>query len=130
MEKIKEILYDENLHFEHENWKSELDFWDDELKTFTNRLSELVTRWTNDEILEQLEHFQNEFVLHGAVIDDFMETIDKHETKLANRSKMNSESLNVTLVKTHMQLREKMEKQRQKYADLKKEFFRFLSEYM
>ena len=117
MEKIKEILYDENLHFEHENWKSELEFWDDELKTFTNRMSELVTRWTNDEVLEQLEHFQNEFVLHGAVIDDFKETINKHEA-------------NVTLVKTHMQLREKMEKQRQKYADLKKEFFRFLSEYM
>ena len=41
MEKIKEIVYNENLHFEHENWKSELAFWEDELKSFTNRLSEL-----------------------------------------------------------------------------------------
>jgi hypothetical protein len=38
--------------------------------------------------------------------------------------------MDVAMVKTHLEYREKMETQRQIYADLKKEFFRFLSKYM
>ncbi len=130
MEKIKEVLYNENLHFEHQNWRSELDFWKDELKTFNNRLSELVTRYTNKDVLKQLEHYQNEFILHSNVIDDLKETIEKHEASIAGHSKTNDASMNVGLVKTHVHFREKMETQGQIYADLKKGFFRFLSEYM
>ncbi len=64
----KEVIFDSNLHFEHKRWRSELDFWEDELKFFNNRLNELVTRWTKKEVLKQLEHYQNEFILHGGVI--------------------------------------------------------------
>ncbi len=130
MEKIKEVVYDENLHFEHQNWKSELDFWKDELKTFNNRLSELVTRYTSKEVLKQLEHYQNEFALHNGVIQDLQETIEEHEASIAGHSQKDNESMDVALVKTHMDFRDKMETQRKIYADLKKEFFRFLSKYM
>ncbi len=126
----KEVVYDENLHFEHKSWKMELDFWRDELKTFNNRLSELVTRYTSKEVLKQLEHYQNEFALHGGIIDDFQETIEEHEMSIAGHSKTGNESMDVSLVKTHMDFREKMETQRQIYGDLKKAFFRFLTKYM
>jgi len=53
----KELIYDSDLHFEHQQWRSELAFWKDELKSFKNRLSELVNRWTDKEILAQLEHY-------------------------------------------------------------------------
>jgi|SRR5665811_293241 len=79
----KEIIYNENLHFEHEHWKSELAFWEDELKMFKNRLSELVTRWTDKQVLVQLEHYQNQFILHGGIIEDLQETIEKHEIRMA-----------------------------------------------
>jgi hypothetical protein len=126
----KEVVYDENLHFEHQNWKMELDFWKDELKTFNNRLGELVTRYTSKEVLKQLEHYQNEFALHSGIIEDFRETIEEHEMSIAGHSKTNKQSMDVTLVKTHMDFREKMETQRQIYGDLKKDFFRFLTKYM
>lgn len=130
MEKIKEVVYDEHLHFEHEIWVSELNFWESELKSFNNRLSELITRWTKKEVLKQLEHFQNEFILHGSVIDDLKETIEEHEASIAGHSLIGNKSLDVALVKRHFEFREKMEKQRQIYTALKKEFFRFLSKYM
>ena len=130
MEKTTEIVYNENLHFEHQNWNSELAFWEDELKTFKNRLSELVTRYTEKKVLKQLEHYQNEFILHGGVIDDLMETIEKHEISIAGHTQTDNESMDVPLVKTHMAFRGKMETQRQMYADLKREFFRFLTKYM
>ncbi len=127
---MKEVIYDSTLHFEHELWKSELDFWKDELKSFKNRLSELETRWTDKEVLAKLEHYQNEFTLHGGVIADMQETIEKHEANIAGHSQAGNESMDVAMVKKHLEFRHKMETQRETYATLKKEFFRFLSKYM
>lgn len=126
----KEVIYNEDLHFEHELWNSELAFWEDELKSFKNRLSELVTRWTDKKVLAQLEHYQNEFILHGGVIEDMQETIEEHEINIAGHSSNGFESMDIPMVRTHLELRQKMETQREIYGDLKKEFFRFLSKYM
>jgi len=119
-----------NLHFEHELWKLELLFWKDELKFFNNRLSELVTRYTKKEILIQLEHFQNEFILHGGVIEDLLETMNVHEIRIAGQLKAGIDALDITLVQKHLDFRDKIETQRAIYADLKKDFFRFLTKYM
>jgi hypothetical protein len=126
----KEIIYNANLHFEHEMWRRELYFWQDELKFFKNRLSELVTRWTAKDVLRQLEHYQNELIIHGGVIEDLLEVIEKYEIRLAGQGDMVEDTLDVSLVKQHIEFRTRMETQRQIYADLKKEFFRFLSKYM
>ena len=124
------ILYNLNMHFEHELWNRELDFWEDELKSFNNRLSELVTRWTNKEVLEKLEHFQSEFIIHGGVIEDVLEAIDKHELGISNKGINGDDSLETRLSIKHMEIREKMENQRNVYAELKKDFFKFLVETM
>ncbi len=129
-QKLEEVLFNEDLHFEHRQWRSELAFWEDELKSFKNRLSELVTRWTDNKVLAQLEHYQNEFILHGGVIDDFQEAIEQHEIRIAAQTKTGQDALDTILVKKHLEFRNRMETQRQIYADLKKEFFRFLSRYM
>ncbi|MBC8768631.1 hypothetical protein H4O18_11565 [Arenibacter sp. BSSL-BM3] len=126
----KEIIYNSSLHFEHEIWRRELFFWRDELIFFNNRLSELVTRWTKKEFLVQLEHFQNEFILHGGVIEDLLEAIEIHETRLAGQDLESNEAMDTAMVKKHIQFREKMETQEQVYADLKKDFFRFLTKYL
>lgn len=130
METKSEILFNEDLHFEHKQWRSELAFWEDELKSFKNRLSELIRRWTNKEVLAQLEHYQNEFILHEGVIDELQEAIEKHETRIAGQTQSGLEALDTAMTKKHLEFRNKMETQRLIYADLKKEFFRFLSKYM
>ncbi|TLP74256.1 hypothetical protein [Maribacter sp. ACAM166] len=126
----KEIIYNSNLHFEHKQWQSELAFWEDELKTFKNRLSELITRWTAKDILVKLEHYQNEFILHGGVLEDLQEEIEEHETRIAGQSLMGKDALDIAIVEKHLKFRNKIETQRQIYEDLKKEFFRFLNKYM
>ncbi|WP_299159155.1 hypothetical protein [uncultured Eudoraea sp.] len=129
-QKPEEVIFNEDLHFEHQQWRSELAFWEDELKSFNNRLSELVTRWTDKTVLAELEHYQNEFILHGGVIDDLQETIEQHETRIAAQTKTGQDTLDALLVKRHLEFRNRMETQRQIYADLKKAFFKFLSRYM
>lgn len=126
----KEIIYNEDLHFEHEQWKSELAFWEDELKSFNNRLSELVTRWTKKDVLAQLEHFQNEFIIHGGVIDDLQESIEIHESSIATQSRTGKDAMDSILLRKHIDFRNKMERQREIYADLKNQFFRFMTKYL
>lgn len=124
------VIFNSDLHFEHNLWKGELLFWEDELKSFNNRLSELATRWTNKDVLAQLEHYQNQFVLHGEVIETFQNEINHHETQIAEDSKKRVEALDQILVKKHIETRNRIEIQRNLYNNLKKEFFNFLSKYM
>ncbi|MCK5402207.1 MAG: hypothetical protein KAJ28_11290 [Flavobacteriaceae bacterium] len=126
----KEVFYNSDLHFEHKQWLRELSFWEDELKSFKNRLSDLVTRWTDKNMLAQLEQYQNQFIIHAEVIDRMQDDINVHETNIAKHSKKGKDMLDVILVKKHIEFRDRLETQRQIYSELKKGFFRFLSKYM
>ena len=126
-----QVIYNADLHFEHEHWRSELFFWKDEIRSFNNRLAELVTRWTDDkEVLARLEHFQNEFILHQGRIDEVREGIEKHEHRMAGKSLAGEISMDMAMVKNHMEFREEMEVQRHMFHSLTKEFFAFLTRYM
>jgi hypothetical protein len=128
---LKTIIHNSDLHFEHRHWNAELRFWQDELKTFSNRLEELVARYTDPAFLKKLEHYQNEIIIHQNRILELLEYIEEHETRIAGQSKTGpAEALDVSMVNTHMETREKMESERERYAAFKKEFFRFLTEYM
>ncbi len=124
------VIFNSDLHFEHKLWKAELLFWEDELKSFNNRLSELVTRWTDKDVLAQLEHFQNKFILHGEVIETFQNEVNHHETDIAEHSNKGVEALDQILVKKHIETRNSIEMERNLYNTLKKDFFSFLSKYM
>lgn len=124
------VIYNSDLQFEHKQWGSELAFWEDELKSFNIRLSELVTRWTDKNILEQLEHYQNAFIRHGEVIDSLQHDINVHETDISDHYKKHEDVLNITLLKKHTEFRNRIEIQRHIYANLKKEFYKFLSKYL
>jgi hypothetical protein len=126
----KEIIYNSDLHFEHNQWTSELAFWKDELKTFNNRLEELVNRWTDKEMLAKLEHFQNEFIIHEELVQVFQDDINAHERNMSVNVSKEEDVLDRSLVKKHIEFREKMQTQRHIYAELKKEFYTFLSKYM
>lgn len=125
-----EVIFNSDLYFEHKQWRRELFFWEDELRSFQNRLNELVNRWTDKSMLAQLEHYQNQFIIHKNRINELQEAINIHETNIAAHSKKGKDILDTLLVKKHIEFRNKMEVQRHIFGDLKKEFFKFLSEYM
>jgi hypothetical protein len=125
-----EIIFNSDLYFEHKQWRRELFFWEDELRSFNNRLKELVNRWTDEEILAQLEHYQNQFIIQEEVIDKLLDDINIHETSIASDTKKGKDVLDTLLVKKHIEFRNRMDVQRHIYSNLKKEFFKFLSKYM
>jgi predicted nucleic acid-binding Zn-ribbon protein len=52
------------------DWVKELAFYKDELKTFQTRLQEVVARNNKQEILAEVEHFQNQFIRQNEVMDE------------------------------------------------------------
>jgi len=126
----QELIYNADLHFEHENWQRELDFWGDELKSFHLRLEELINRWTDHEVLAEIEKFQNQFMIQEKEFYSLKDQIAMHEKNMAAHYEKNEDVLNEMFVSQHLALREVMETERSLYDNLKKDFFRFMTKYM
>ncbi|MFO7673498.1 MAG: hypothetical protein R6V74_07315 [Lutibacter sp.] len=126
----RDVIFNSDLHFEHKQWRRELLFWEDELKSLQNRLNELVLRWTDKEVLAQLEHYQNQFIIQENAIDELEDHINLHETNISEQLKKGKDLLDLQMVKKHIEFRNHMDTQRNLYSELKSNFFRFLSKYM
>lgn len=126
----KKVLYDSHMDFEHQHWKGEIAFWKGELKSFNKRLSELITRWENKEVLDQIGYYQNQFVFHEDTIDDMLEIIEQHEMHISTKDKAGTDALDTKFSKRHIEFRNQIETERELYTELKKNFFRFLEKYL
>ncbi|UCE93677.1 MAG: hypothetical protein JSV73_12910 [Flavobacteriaceae bacterium] len=126
----KELIFNSDLHFEHENWNRELLFWEDELMSFQNRLDEVVIRWTDKDVLAEVEKFQNHIIVHNEAIVSIKNQIDLHETNMADHFKKDQDVLNKDFVSKHELLRYKIEIQRNLFNEFKGNFFRFLTKYL
>ena len=124
------LIYNEDLHFEHQQWNRELDFWQDELKTFKHRLEELYKKWQHKELLTSLDHYENRFRIHSEKIHAFKQRIYAHELNMAQHSKVGDISIDRVSYTYHLDFREQMEVQREMYNELKKEYYKFLTDTM
>ena len=126
----KELIFNPDLHFEHETWMRELDFWNDEIESFQNRLNELVMRFSDKEMFASIEKFQNQIVIHEAALKSIRSQIQMHESNMADHYRRDEDSLNAELVKKHLSIRENMEDQRSIMSEMKKTLFAFLTQYI
>ena len=125
-----ELIYNEDLHFEHTQWSRELDFWQDELKTFKHRLEELYNKWQDKKLLTSLDHYENRFKIHAEKIHTFKQRIYAHELNMAQHSKEGDISIDRVSYAYHLEFREQMEVQREMYNEMKKEYYKFLTDIM
>lgn len=123
-------VYLSDLHFEHTQWMSELKFWEDEIKSFSKRLGEVVVRYTSNDMRAKIEHFQNQFILHDEVIDMLKKDVKNHEKAIAHQAEDNPVAIDHVHFNDHTSLRDKMDTQREIYGELKGEYYNFLSKAM
>ena len=126
----EELIFNTDLHFEHETWMRELDFWQDELESFQNRLNELVMRFTDKDMYANIEKFQNQLNIHESVMNSIRNQIQMHESNIADHYKKNEDSINRDMVKKHVEIRNRMENQRDIICEMKKNLFSFLTKYL
>jgi predicted RNA methylase len=129
MSKVTHV-YISDLHFEHVQWRNELIFWEEQITSYIKRLEEVVTRWTDNEIRAQVEHFQNQFILHNDVIDVLKKDIKKHEQHIAEYAQEHPVAIQHIHFDDHTGLRDRMDTQRNIYTELKGKYYSFLSKAM
>ncbi len=125
MENTKKYLHE--LHNEHREFNSQLDFVVDELKTYTHRLEEVVAANNKQEILQKVEHFQNQFIRHKEVIDELKSMIHHSEKGLAQIAEENNVATDHRKTDDHAELRNQMESFNKIYSELKTEYLAFLA---
>jgi hypothetical protein len=119
-----------DLHFEHMEWVNSLEYYKDEIKIHEHRLEEIVRRNTRQEVMAELEHFQNQFIREREVIDELRHDINAHENMLAKESKDHPVAIDRRYFTDHTDLRERFSTFERIYKDLKTEFRRWLADRM
>ncbi len=120
-------IFNEDIHFEHQQWERELDFYDDEIKIFKNRLAEILHKSQDREFLVELDHFENRFRIHHSKIEAFKHRIRAHEINMARHYQAGENAMDRVLYDYHLDFREQIQTEREMYNDLKKEFFHFVT---
>lgn len=128
MDKIKtEKAYD--LHVEHSQWLENLKFYEDEMMIFQNRVSEIAGKYTDTEVLKQVEHFQNQLIVQKNELDELRHSIKDHETYIENKVAHNP-AADHKYVSDHSKERERMETFERLFKEMKLELNKFLSKQM
>ena len=126
----KKTKHLDDLHFDHQLWKSEANFYADELKIYQKRLAEVASKNTSDEVRKQVEHFQNKFIIQKEQMDILNHEVNVHEQWLAKFAKENPVAIDHHLFADHTAMHEKMQSFSKIYAELKNEFNHFLATWM
>lgn len=123
---MKDTVYMSDLHFDHKMWENQLKFQKDEISFFIKRLEEVASRWTEDKVLQKVEHFQNVFVVHSNKIDELQHNINVHEDGLVDRVKENPVAIDHVHFEDHKEQRDEIETQWKLYNELKTDYLDFL----
>lgn len=119
-----------DLHAENAEWLKSLDFYNDEIRIMRDRIEEISSKNTNNDIRAQVEHFQNQFIIQKNHIDELRHSINDHESFIINRVKENPVAVEQRRLHDHPVLRGKMEDFEKIFNELRTELNKFLAKTM
>tara|TARA_Y100000589_G_scaffold320020_1_gene349374 strand:+ start:47144 stop:47536 length:393 start_codon:yes stop_codon:yes gene_type:complete len=116
----------EDLHNEHKDWISDMQFHKDEMKFFEDLLSLNLPKIKTDEQKAQLEHLQNKLIyFKGELIDKFLHDAKVHEFNLEKALESDHYDED-DLYKDHLKYRDDFKALHRDILDYKKELFDFI----
>ena len=116
-----------DLHFDHMEWLNALRFYKEDIGILEHRLEDIVRRNTKNEVMAELEHFQNQFIREREVIDELRHDIKQHENLLEKESKEHPIAIDHRAFTDHTDLRERMETYEKLFRELKGDYHRWLA---
>ncbi len=118
-----------NLHHQGQDWLRELEFYKDELTVLTTRLQEITSRNTDKEVLAQVEHFQNKFIILREQLDTLKHDVGTRNHEIEALTKERPEHINEKFTTVHDALQERVKDFSRSLSDTRFEFNKFLSKY-
>jgi NAD-dependent SIR2 family protein deacetylase len=115
---------------DHAEWLNSIDFYDEEFEIIEERLLEIATKYTGHEVMAQVEHFQNQFVVQHNNIDELKHRIHSHNQKVAEDAKLHRGKMETVYVDDHNRLKDQLVSFEKNANELRHEFNLFLSKWM
>ncbi|MBL0340289.1 MAG: hypothetical protein IPP71_04800 [Bacteroidetes bacterium] len=120
----------EILHNEHREWLNKLDFYKDDLPILRKRLEEVAAKNTAKEVMQMVEHFQNQFIIQRNELDEFRHAIKQHENSLEAAIKSNETAINRQRLTDHPEMRERMERFEKLFQEFRMDLLKFVAKHM
>jgi hypothetical protein len=119
-----------NQHAENTDWTNRLSFYKDEIKIMTGRLVEVASKNSSDEVLAQVEHFQNQFIIQRNNIDEALHAVRINEDALQEEVNSNPVAVDHRSVAYHAEEKEMVESFEKNINDLRAEFNEFAAKWL
>lgn len=114
------------IHQEHRQWLTDLNFYHDEIKYYQNQLAQIAARKDiDDEYHQKIINFKRRFFDTLEKIDKLRYTIYKHEKELADHEKL-AEKTKVHVNEDHHAKKSEFNTFIEEYEQVKKDFTAFL----
>lgn len=121
--------FSNDLRYDHHIWENELNFYKNELGIFEDRLTDMVQRDPNRQLLRELEQFQNQFIRQKEVVDELNHKIHLYDDELKGipaKIMLKKES---SEIEKHRVLEDDLQTNRRIYFDLRNRFNLYLMKY-
>ncbi len=117
-------------HAEHVEWMSKLSFYADEILVLKSRLSEIAGKNNDQEVLAQVEHFQNQFIIQKNNIDEIKHAITIDEDHLIQEINKNPVAVDHRKMPYHAEEKDAVESFEKNFNELREEFKHFAAKWM
>lgn len=118
------------LHTENSEWLKNLDFYNDEIRIMRERIEEIVSKNTGEDIRKQVEHFQNQLIIQKNHIDELRHDIGDHENFIVSQINANPVAVEHRKLHDHPVLRGRMIDFEKIFNELRAEENKFMSKTM
>jgi hypothetical protein len=119
-----------NVHILCEDWKRELDFFKSEIVYLKKRLEEVASKNTNNDVLVEVEHFENKFKIMSLHVDELHHDINLKNENLLKEASEKPNYINVKMIESDEHLLDLMNDTSSDYYITKKDFYQFLAKVM
>jgi hypothetical protein len=119
-----------HIHVMCKDWIRELQFYQSEIPFFKKRLEEIVSDYTSNDILAQVDHFENKFYIMNNHYDELLHDVNLKEQSIMDKAAVNPKYINVKMIEMDGQIEDLMEFTAFDFSNTKKEFYQFLSKYL
>lgn len=114
------------LHQEHLDWLHDLNFFQDEIKFYQNKLLQIIYRNFQEVNRDTAEEYRQIFLRKLKKIDDLRHTIYEHEMKMAASAHQGEE----ISTSDHELIRNKMDDFESSFNEMRKTFKSFVAHHM
>ena len=114
----------------YNDWLRALDFYRGEVNILRNRLTEIAGKNTADDTMKQVEHFENQFVLHTDNIDQLQHNIRENISVIGKEAAGRNGYVDASLLQKSEVQKNQFIQEEKLVHELRHAFNRFCIEHM